>query len=144
MICYTDGACSGNGKANSRGGFGVVVLNDNYELIDRYQHFEENTTNNRQEMKAILWALINYGKTNLTIYSDSAYAVNTFSSWMYNWARNGWVKSDKKAPENLDLVQAFYDLIQHGAKCELLLVKGHSGNKWNELADKLATGAIKL
>jgi ribonuclease HI len=62
---------------------------------------------------------------------------------MYNWAANGWIKSDNKIPENLDLVQAYYNLIQKGYKCELLKVKGHSGNKWNEMADNLATGRAK-
>ena len=106
MICYVDGACSGNGAEDAKGGFGVVVLEDDESFITCYQHFEKGTTNNRQEMKAILYCLINYGNKGfpLTVYSDSAYAINTFSSWMYNWKANGWVKSDNKIPENLDLV----------------------------------------
>lgn len=145
MIVYTDGACSGNGKANSRGGYGVVVLDDNENLIQRYQHFEDGTTNNRQEMKAIIWAMVHFGKKGpLTIYSDSSYSVNTFETWMYTWFKNDWKKSNKQTPENMDLIKAFYDLIQQGYKCEFKLVKGHSGNKWNEMADKLATGSIKL
>ena len=144
MICYTDGACAQNAKSTGPGGYGVVVLDDNENLITTYAHQENNTTNNRQEMKAIICALVHYGKrAPLTIYSDSAYAVNTFTSWMYNWAVNGWVKSDNKTPENLDLVQAYYHLIQKGYKCELVKVKGHAGNKWNEMADDLATGKIK-
>lgn len=38
MIIYTDGACQGNGKANSKGGYGVVVCDDNGKLIDAYGH----------------------------------------------------------------------------------------------------------
>ena len=34
MIIYTDGACSQNGKTNSKGGYGVVVCDDNGKLID--------------------------------------------------------------------------------------------------------------
>ena len=145
MIAYTDGACQGNGKENARGGFGVVVLDDNEKVIEYYQHFEEGTTNNRQEMKAIIWAMAKYGKRGpLTIYSDSAYSVNTFETWMYTWFKNDWKKSNKQKPENLDLVQAFYNLIQDGYKCKFELIRGHQGNKWNEMADKLATGSIKL
>ena len=145
MICYVDGACSGNGSSKASGGYGVVTLDDDGNFISAYQHFETGTTNNRQEMKAILYAMVNYGKRfPLTVYSDSAYAINTFSSWMYNWAENNWVKSDSKIPENLDLVQAYYNLIQQGYKCKLIKVKGHAGNKWNELADDLATGRKKL
>ncbi len=146
MIIYTDGSCLGNGTTKSKGGFGVVLLSNSKNLLYTYAEFEENTTNNRQEMKAILWAFEHYGKHgDLTIYSDSAYAVNTFSKWMYSWARNGWKKANNQTPENLDLVQRFYNLVmEENYRANLILVKGHNGNKWNELADDLATGRKKL
>lgn len=147
MTIYTDGSCLGNGKTQNSGGFGVVVV-DNNKVIKAYSKKNENTTNNREEIRAILWAMINYG-TKLgnwtlipTVYSDSAYCVNTFNEWMFNWQKKGWIKSDKKVPENLDLIQAYYDLFQQGYRIDLQKVKGHAGNQWNELADKLATGAI--
>lgn len=58
MIIYTDGSAHPN---PGPGGFGVVIY-DNNNLINCYQHFEENTTNNRQEIKAILYAFLKYGK----------------------------------------------------------------------------------
>ena len=45
-------------------------------------------------------------------------------------------------PENLELIKAYYDHYQKGYRIELIKVKGHSGNKWNEMADDLATGRI--
>ena len=143
MIVYTDGACAQNAKSRGPGGYGVVVLDDNYNLITTYSHKEDNTTNNRQEMKAIIWATIHYGKHNLTIYSDSSYAIQTFETWMYSWYRNDWKKSDGRLPENMDLISAFHNLIQQGYKVKFEKVKGHSGNKWNEMADDLATGRAK-
>ena len=144
MICYTDGACGGNGTANSNGGFGVVVLDDNQNLIRQYQHFETGTTNNRQEMKAILWAMVNYGKKfPLQIYSDSAYAIFAFSVWLDKWIANDWKTSKGRTPENIDLIQAFHRLREEGYNCHMHLIKGHNGNKWNEMADQLATGKIK-
>lgn len=77
------------------------------------------------------------------VYSDSAYCVNTFNQWMFNWAKNGWLKSDNKIPENMDLIQAYYDWYQKGYRIDLRKIKGHAGHKWNEMADKLATGALK-
>jgi ribonuclease HI len=77
------------------------------------------------------------------VYSDSNYCVQTFNEWMFNWARNGWIKSDKKVPENLDLIQAYYDWYQKGYRIDLRKIKGHAGHKWNEMADDLATGKIK-
>lgn len=107
MICYVDGSCRANGQDNSIGGFGVVVLDDAGNLLTCYQKLgAEGSTNNREEMKAILYTLITYGSQYETpiVYSDSSYAVNTFTNWMYGWKEHGWIKGDKKKPENLDLV----------------------------------------
>lgn len=140
---YTDGACSKNGREGAHGGFGVVVVEDD-NIIDAHQEFSDETTNNREEMKAILWALNKYGSLGFevpVVYSDSAYSVNTFNNWMFGWQRNGWVKSDRKTPENLDLVKEYYNSLK---KIDLRHIKGHAGYEYNEIADKLATGKMKV
>ena len=144
MIVYVDGSCTGNGKAVNSGGFGVVVLDNDENLIFTYAKRNANTTNNREELKAILFALITYGRNNPTpiVYSDSAYCINTFNDWMFRWASNNWIKSDGNSPENLDLIQAYYDFYNKGYRIDLRKIKGHVGHKYNELADKLATGKI--
>ncbi len=143
MIIYVDGACSGNGSAAAVGGYGVVVLDEEGNFITCYNHRNENTTNNRQELRAILYTLLTYGKEQPEpiVYSDSAYAVNTLTTWMWAWAARGWVKSDNKEPENLDLIQAYYDLWNKGHRISLRKCKGHDGVYWNEVADKLAVAA---
>lgn len=148
MVIYTDGGCSGNGKTENTGGFGVVAIDEEKdELLFVYRKLCENTTNNREELKAILYSLLKFGYNTVNpviVYSDSAYCVNTFNEWMYSWAKNGWVKSDKKTPENLDLIKEYYNYVQKGYRIDLRKIKGHSGHKWNELADKLATGKITI
>lgn len=142
MTIYTDGACSANGSANSRGGFGVVVTEED-NLIDSYQKLDvTDTTNNEMELKAILYTLIKYGKVRPApnVFSDSAYCVQTLTQWMYGWANRGWLKSDNKTPENLEIIKAYYNLEQQGYKINLYKIKGHAGAQWNEEADKLATG----
>ena len=93
----------------------------------------------------------NYGKerdpeTNdgHVVWSDSAYAVNTINIWMYSWASKGWLKSDNKTPENLDIIKKIYELNKNGYYIRLVKVKGHKGIKGNELADDLATGRIRI
>jgi ribonuclease HI len=86
--------------------------------------------------------MLKYGKNNPIVYSDSAYCVNTYNTWMFGWANAGWVKSDGQTPENLDLINAYYTLYQQGHRINLIKVKGHNGIQGNELADKLATGVI--
>ena len=151
IAIYTDGSCRGNGTENSSGGFGVVITKDN-KLVAMYRKdCETSTTNNREELKAILYAFLNYGvkeendwNNNIPIvYSDSNYCVQTFNDWMFRWAKNNWIKSDKKIPENLDLIQAYYEWYQKGYRIDLRKVKGHAGQKWNEMADGLATGRIQ-
>lgn len=143
MTIYVDGACSANGSATAVGGFGVVVLDDDENILELYNHQSLNTTNNREELRAILYALIKYGKQQPPpiVYSDSAYAVNTFNQWMWGWAANDWVKSDNKTPENLGHIKAYYDLWSQGYRIDLRKCRGHSGVKWNEMADKLAVAA---
>ena len=48
----------------------------------------------------------------------------------------------EKIPENLDLIQVYYDWYQKGYRIDLRKVKGHVGNRGNELVDKLAKGEI--
>lgn len=144
-IFYTDGSAHPN---PGPGGFGVVILNDDNKFVGSYSKQTEQTTNNREELKSILWVMLKWG-CNITewghsplVYSDSAYCVNTLNEWMFNWANNNWLKSDNKPPENLDLIKAYYEHYQKGFRIDLRKVKGHNNNKWNELADKLATGKI--
>lgn len=140
MRIYVDGSSRGN---PGPGGFGVVVLTDDERIITTYSKQENNTTNNRQELKAILYALLNYGTRRgpfPLVYTDSAYCYNTLTNWMFTWAKKGWIKADKKIPENLDLIQAYYDCWQKGWRIDLRQVRGHAGVKWNEMADALATG----
>nr|DAQ93863.1 MAG TPA: ribonuclease HI [Caudoviricetes sp.] len=101
-------------------------------------------------MKAILWALYNYGVsadsfTYPIVYTDSLYCVNTFNDWMYRWKNNNWRKADKSTPENLDLIK-FYDIIYNkwNRKIDLRKIKGHAGIEGNELADDLATGRVTV
>lgn len=148
MIIYTDGSAHPN---PGPGGFGVVILDNDENLLYTYsKQFEGKVTNNEMELKAILYTFLNHGvklndwNINVPIvYSDSNYCVQTFNDWMFNWARNGWIKSDKKVPENLDLIQAYYDWYQKGYRIDLRKVKGHAGHKWNEMADGLATGKVQ-
>jgi ribonuclease HI len=139
MKIYVDGSAQPN---PGKGGFGLVAMEDDV-VCYAYAHHEDETTNNRQELKGILLAMVMYGdRKNIDVYSDSAYAVNTFNNWMFSWERNGWVKSDGQTPENIDLIKAYYKLYKEGYRIDLRKVKGHANNEYNNLADKLATNKI--
>lgn len=149
-VWYTDGSAKGNGSKNAKGGFGVVCIDEDTDTI-LYQHQEQHvgTTNNRMEMMAIIHAVVKAYELSLpthdpVIRSDSAYAVNTFTSWMFLWERNGWTRAGNKPVENLDLVKQMYNLHQNNYTCLLEKVRGHSNNKWNNYCDELATFERKI
>ena len=136
---YTDGACKGN---PGTGGFGIICVKDG---VVEYKYSEqcEQTTNNREELKAILHAFERsrlFPTEPTIIYSDSAYCVNMLNDWIFKWANNGWKNSKKQTVENIDLVQQLYKYLKiEFFNCQVIKVKGHNGIVENELADALAT-----
>ena len=144
MVIYTDGSCQRN---PGPGGFGVIVV-ENDMVVAAYSERTNDTTNNREEMKAIIYALENYGAKEgdfftPIVYSDSSYCVNSFTNWINGWKANGWVRAGGKKLENLDLIQT-YDMLRQEFKIDLRKIKGHNGHIYNELADGLATGQISV
>ena len=151
MVIFTDGSAYPN---PGPGGFGVVIY-ENYnekKIIDCYAEKEEETTNNRMELKAIIYALKHYG-VNINndgftaipiVYSDSSYAINSFLSWRLSWEMNGWKRPGGKEVENLDLIQEYTNLFNQGWRIDLRKIKGHFGIEGNELADALASGKKKV
>lgn len=145
---YTDGSCSGNGEKENFGGMGIVLVKDN-KVVKDYSIPAFNTTNNRMEMSAIIYAiniakiLNKNDKREIIIYSDSSYCVETINKWMYSWVVKDWKKADKKTPENIDLVQELYKLMQFERAIKVKKIKGHNGHEFNERADELATRATE-
>ena len=134
---YTDGACSGN---PGPGGWGAYI--DNAGLVTELSGREEDTTNNRMELKAVIEALNSFAsKTNLNLYTDSKYVMDGSSKWIENWKKNGWKTAQKKAVKNQDLWIEL-DKLVHFHQIHWVWVKGHDGNLGNERADYLATSAI--
>lgn len=148
---FTDGSSLSNGKTNNTGGWGMAVFDEKDNLIYAQSGTSINTTNNREEFKAILSAIDyvlsmsndEFAVNQAIICTDSSYCLNTLTDWMYRWERNNWIKSDKKVPENLDIIKPLYKKLSGKSSIEFLKVKGHSGLLGNELADALATGDEK-
>ena len=144
MKIYTDG--SAHPTNPGPGGLGIVICDDNDNImITISKHFDTIITNNQMELLALLIVLKLYGDKNEipTVYTDSSYALNTYTNWMFGWANRGWIKSDNKVPENLNIIKEYYNLVNKGYKINLQKVKAHVGHEANELADKLARGIIK-
>ena len=145
MKIYTDGSAHPN---PGPGGFGIVVFDDDHNYLKSLSEQVQYTTNNEMELKAILFALKIFGaQANQdfiqppTVYTDSAYAYNIYTNWMYNWAKNDWLKSDGKKPENLEIIKDYFNESKNKI-IDLRKIAGHSNILGNELADKVATGKL--
>ena len=138
VTLFTDGACSGN---PGLGGYGGILI---YGEVQReYSGAEEQTTNNRMEIMAVIVGLkrLKYS-CKVDVYSDSAYTVNAFlEGWIYGWRKNGWKKSDGKPVLNTDLWEELYSLTQTH-EVTFHKVAGHADNALNNRCDELARGAI--
>ena len=139
VLIYTDGACSGN---PGPGGWGAILMYK--DTKKEISGAEKNTTNNIMEMTAVIEALKMLKEPcDVTIYSDSAYVVNTFEKgWLEKWKKNNWKTSGKDDVKNKELWETLDDLIQKH-NVEFVKVKGHSDNEYNNRCDHLATSAIK-
>lgn len=123
---YTDGAYS---SSRDQGGWAFVVLKDDMKIHSSF-FSEEVTTNNRMEIRAVMeackWAKVN-GYNEITIISDSMYVIGTMTK---SWKRK----------KNVDLWEEF-DKIIKGMTIDFQHVKGHNGDKYNDLCDALAVEA---
>ena len=136
---YTDGACSGNAGP---GGWGAVIL-DEREKQNNISGKVKETTNNRMELMAPIISLKKIkSRSDITIFTDSTYVKNGITEWIKKWEKNGWKNSSKKPVKNKDLWIKLNELCQKN-KVIWKWIKGHSNNKYNILADKLATRAIE-
>jgi ribonuclease HI len=144
---YTDGGCSGN---PGPGGWAYVMTLETFQgskvLAEKYGA-EENTTNNRMELTAVIESLRAL-KTmpdiprKAAIYTDSQYVQKGITEWIGKWKRNSWLTSDKKPVKNQDL---WVELDSLAGEFSLgwVWVRGHSGLEYNERCDRMTQEAIK-
>lgn len=144
LILYTDGACWMNGKQGAKAGMGVYFGPDH--PLNVAEPIKGRATNNNAEIQAATCALElarSAGFDKIAVHTDSQFMIDCAASWMKNWKKKGWVKSDgqpvKNKEELIDLDAAMADLA-----VKWVHVKGHAGHEGNEEADKLARQGAKL
>ncbi|MCK5890427.1 MAG: ribonuclease HI [Aeromicrobium sp.] len=134
----TDGACLGN---PGPGGWGAILRAGQHEK--ELSGAEPDTTNNRMELTAAIRALEALKQpSRVDLRTDSTYVRNGIMSWVANWQRNGWRTSAKQPVKNADL---WRELVAACERHEVTWhwVKGHAGDRDNEIADRLASAAAR-
>lgn len=134
----TDGACLGN---PGPGGWGAILRAGQHEK--ELSGAEPDTTNNRMELTAAIRALEALNQpSRVDLRTDSTYVRDGIMKWVANWQRNGWRTASKQPVKNADLWRELvaacerHDVTWHW-------VKGHAGDRDNEIADRLATTAAR-
>ncbi len=123
---YTDGACLEN--PNGPGGWAAIIVENGSRRA--LKGGVKQTTNNRMEIMAALNGLAAVPpSSDVTVFSDSQYVVNTMTR---NWKRNAnqdlWAKLDAEVAKR---------------NVKWSWVRGHAGHPLNEEADKLAVQEAK-
>jgi ribonuclease HI len=135
---FTDGACEGN---PGPGGWCAILRYKNHEKI--ISGHEQNTTNNKMELTAIIKALeIIKRKSKIKVYSDSQYVIKGMNEWLPNWIKNNWKNSKKTEIQNKELWMKLYELSKKH-EIEWFWIRGHEGHPENEKCDKIAKENIK-
>lgn len=136
-LLYTDGACSGN---PGPGGWGSVLFNFKSKKVFELGAFENNTTNNRMEMQAIIEGL-NLARdqkvSTILILTDSTYVIRGFTQWRHGWKKRGWTNSEGQPVLNQDLWKNL-EKAAHQIKIDWRYVRGHQGTPGNERVDEIA------
>lgn len=133
---FTDGASEGN---PGPGGWGAVLVVDG-DVINEAMGSDGYTTNNKMELTAMIAGLKMLPKdAEVTVYTDSKLIVDTLNDWARKWRANGWKKKSTGPIANLELVKEALALSEQRPNVRIQWIKAHSGNKWNEYADSLAT-----
>ncbi len=100
---------------------------------------EEETTNNRMEMTALIEAYRSLPEdASVTVLTDSQLCFNTVTKWAPGWEAKGWKRKGDPL-KNLDLVKELLALYRAHPDCPLKWMRAHAGSRWNEYADSLAT-----
>lgn len=133
MEIYTDGSYA---PTTNQGGLAFVAVKDD-TILYKFSKAYKNVTNNKMELGAVILALASIKSPidSLTIFTDSMYVVGC--------ATKGWKrKKNTKLWEQFDKVfsnaQAFVK-----NPIQIMWVKGHSDNSFNNLCDSLAVSASK-
>ncbi len=138
---YTDGACLGN---PGPGGWAAVLLWGPHRK--EISGWEEQTTNNRMELRAAIEALKAIREpVEVDLFTDSRYLQRGVTEWLPRWKAQGWKRKAGKGWEpvaNADLWRELEALLERH-KVRFHWVEGHRGHPENTRANHLAREAMR-
>lgn len=131
VTIYTDGGCIPN---PGQGAWAAVLLfttPDGRKVKKELSGYEPDTTNNRMELQAVIEGL-------RALKTVCRIMVVTDSQWVANCGARRWGRN-----KNADLWAQFDEAeALHDVRFEW--VRGHAGDRWNELCHQLVTEQLSV
>lgn len=126
---YTDGSCN-NLSPYGEGGAAYVVLDGKGGIVRLNSKGFIGTTNNKMELMAILSAVASVpAGSSLLVRTDSRYCIRVLTD-----KRN----ADNFTRPNASVIRQFFAYAGRLKAVRFEWVKGHAGDRYNELVDALA------
>ena len=86
------------------------------------------------ELEAVIRALTYLEPSYIDLYCDSQYVLKGMSEWIPNWIKKNWNRGKKNTVKNLDKWKMLTVLAEKH-KIKYHWVRGHNGDKYNEIVD---------
>ena len=148
ITIYTDG--SSDVRDRTGGWAAVVLLRSGSpgaikgKPLHTLQGHASDTTNNRMELMAAIAALEHMDAgVPISLWTDSQYLTLGITSYINRWAESGWLNRDGKPVANVDLWKRLLAQREYHS-VTWRWVRGHSGDHFNEMVDRLASEARKM
>ena len=123
MEMYVDGGCRNNGYSGAIGAAACVVQGKwgRQKIHTKcLPYYSPEATNQRAELSAIILALKTAWNKyedlsgtpyiQVTIHTDSKYALGCMTTWKTKWLNNGFTNAAGRGVVNRDLIEEAYDL----------------------------------
>ena len=135
---YCDGSCINNGLPNAKAGIGIYFGDNDPRNVSESI---SGNTNNISELTAMI-RVYDYVKGNVTIVSDSKYALHCVKEYGKKQEKDSW----KNNIPNQELVKQLYETYKH-TNIQFMHVYAHTNKKdihsiGNTMADKLAYDSV--
>lgn len=144
---FTDGASRAKGNKRIACSSAFLVVEGN-TILGKGTRYMKGGTNNVGELIAVEILLDYLIQEELTehyihIYTDSQIVYYTFTKWIEKWIDSNWIKTDRRPVVNKKIIERIYNKTFSFTSIEWHWVRGHAGNKFNEMADELCRKAIE-
>jgi len=139
LVVYTDGSCM-----RGKGGYGVVITYpDGTHTCHRGNVPYTPCTNQIAELYAIKIALRLVQESSFILRTDSKYSIGCLTEWLITWKRNGFLTSGREPVMNRELIESI-DLLRGDRDIKFEWIRGHNGDPFNEICDRLAKEGVDL